>query len=85
MPIDLHSLTKLENVPGSVQTQDPAARVVVLVRLHPGAERPAYIAPRAQIAPDLFSAEIPAGDLKRIENDPAVASMALSRTLPMID
>lgn len=87
MPIDLNSLKKLETLPRSAQTGQPAegTRVVVLIKLHPGAERPEFLAPRAEISPDLFSTEVDVADLERIEHDPAVASMALSRALPMIE
>ncbi|PJN94865.1 hypothetical protein CNY89_11925 [Amaricoccus sp. HAR-UPW-R2A-40] len=87
MPIDFSSLRKMEAAPAATQARPPAddARVVVLVKLHPGAALPAYLTPRARIAPDLFSVEVTAGELDCIERDPAVASMSLSRNLPMID
>ncbi len=87
MPIDYKSLKKLETVPPSVSArpQGKDARVVVLIKLRPGAERPDYLLPRAEIAPGMFSVEVNVGDLERIEHDPAVESMSLSRSMPMID
>lgn len=87
MPIDFSSLRKMEAAPGATQARPPAddARVVVLVKLHSGAALPAFLTPRARIAPDMFSVEVAAGELARIEQDPAVASISLSRSLPMID
>jgi hypothetical protein len=80
-------MKKLETVSPSVgaQPQDKDARVLVLIKLRPGAERPEYLVPRAEIAPGMFSAEVAAGDLERIESDPAVETMSLSRSVPLID
>lgn len=82
MPFDLRSLKKLDfsAAPAPVSGD----RVVVLVKLRDGAERPDYIAARADISPGLFSAELPVEVLKRLEDDPAVESVALSRRLPTI-
>lgn len=87
MPIDYSSMKKLETVPPSVGAKPPEqdARVVVLIKLRPGAERPEYLVPRAEIAPGMFSAEVAAGDLERIESDPAVETMSLSRAMPLIE
>lgn len=81
MPIDLHSLHKLDfsAAPVAVGSGD---RVLVLVRLCDGAERPGYLAARAEISHDLFSAEISVDELQRLEDDPAIQSVALSRRLP---
>ncbi|MDP9909728.1 hypothetical protein J2W27_001830 [Variovorax boronicumulans] len=82
MPIDLRSLKKLDfsAAPAPVSGE----RVVVLVKLCEGAERPDYIAARADISPGLFSAEIPIDKLQQLEADPAVESVELSRRLPNI-
>jgi len=86
MPVNLASLRKLETVPASelANGRSDKDRVVVLVRLHKGASRPEYVAARAEISPEIFSAEMPAGDLRRLEHDPAVASVSLSRDIPLI-
>lgn len=86
MAINLASLRKLETVPASelVHARGDEEHVVVLVRLRKGATRPEYVALRAEISPEIFSAEMPAGDLRRLERDPAVESVALSRELPLI-
>ncbi|HEX2547930.1 MAG TPA: hypothetical protein VHL79_23805 [Ramlibacter sp.] len=82
MAFDLRSLKKMEFSAAPVKVL--GERVLVLVKLRPGAEQPDYVAVRSSIAPDLFSAEMTVGDLKRLEADPAVESVALSRQLPTI-
>jgi hypothetical protein len=85
MAIDFKSLKKLESLPASVQAGiGNDERLVVLVKLREGASRPSYIVPRAQMGPDIFSAEIRAVDLSRIESDAAVESVSLSRQMPYI-
>ena len=83
MPIDLRSLHKLDfsAAPARVDSGD---RVLVLVKLCEGAARPDYIAARAEISHDLFSAEILVDELQRLEEDPAIQSVELSRRLPPI-
>jgi len=86
MPIDFKSLKKLETPQPSVlgRPLNSGERVVVLVKLHAGATRPAFGTPRTQIAPQIFSAEINAGELQKLQADPSVESMSLSQTLPLI-
>lgn len=85
MPIDLRSLKKLETLPGSAATEAAEGRMTIIVRLHPGAERPDWIEPRALVGDDMFTAEVDATELERIEADPAIAAVALSRNLPMVE
>jgi hypothetical protein len=86
MPIDLKSLKKLESLPASAQVQDrnEHERLVVLIKLRLGASRPSFVAARSDISAQIFSAEIAASDLQRLEADPAVESVSLSRALPTI-
>jgi hypothetical protein len=86
MPIDFKSLQKLETPQPSVlgKPLDAGARVVVLVKLRDGAKRPAFVTPRTLIAPQIFSAEISAGELHQLQSDPGVESMSLSQALPLI-
>ncbi|CAL8980771.1 hypothetical protein GJ689_23825 [Rhodoplanes serenus] len=87
MPIDLKSLSKLESLPASATAKPHADDdpLVVMVKLRKGSNRPAYLSPRAEFGPSLFSAEIKAETLTRLEADPAVESVSLSRRLPGID
>lgn len=87
MSVDFKSLRKMETVPSSVQANPRSdnERVLVLVKIRKGFVRPPYVSPRAQIGTEMFSAEIRAGDLVRLENDPAVESMSLSRPLSNIE
>ena len=86
MAIDLATLRKLETLPASglAAARDEHEPMVVLVRLRKGATRPTYVAPRAEISAEIFSAVVQAADLRRLEGDPAVESIALSRDLPVI-
>ncbi len=84
MSIDLRTLHKLD-FSAAPSPVDAGERVLVLVRLCEGAQRPDYLAARAEISHDLFSAEIPVEQLQRLEEDPAVQSVELSRRLPPID
>jgi hypothetical protein len=84
--VDLKSLKKLEPMPASsgVSRADNE-RLLVLVKLREGAARPAYISPRAEMGPQIFSAEITAGQLASIESDPAIESVSISQRLPLIE
>jgi hypothetical protein len=86
MAINLSKLRKVETP--SVQTQSRVLSddesMVVLVKLHKGFGPPSYLEPRGSFSPELFSAEIPASILQRIESDPAVESVSVSSRLPGI-
>lgn len=86
MAIDLSKLRKLEAPLVSVQSRRPSGdeKMVVLVKLRRGFARPSYLVPRGQISAALFSTEIPASALQRIESDPAVESIAIAKSLPGI-
>jgi hypothetical protein len=85
--MDLKSLRKLETLPSSAQAKPRGddERVLVLVKLRDGAAQPSYVVPRARMGTGIFSAEVRAGDLSRLDSDPAVESMSLSRPLPVIE
>jgi hypothetical protein len=84
--MDLKSLKKLESVPASAEaSRSDDERLLVLVKLHKGAARPGYISPRAEMGPQIFTAEISAGQLASIEADPAIESVSISRRLPLIE
>ena len=85
--MDFKSFKKLESLPASALAKPRSSdeRLVVLVKLRKGATRPSYIAPRAHMGPELFSAEIHAGELARIESDPAIESVSVSQQLPLIE
>lgn len=83
MSIDLHNLKKLESLPASIQSQyDDHMRVLVLVKLRDGASCPDYVVVRGSMSDCLFSAEITAEDLWRLEADEAVVSITVSQVLP---
>jgi hypothetical protein len=46
---------------------------------------PDFLSARAEIAQGMYSAEVEARDLERIEHDPAVESMSLPRALPIVE
>lgn len=82
MPTDIKSLRKLEfSVAPLPQGNE---RVLVLVKLRSGAKCPPYLSPRAQITPEMFSVEMAAQELVRLEADPAVESVSLSKRLPKL-
>lgn len=86
MAIDLSKLRKLEAPSASLQARRPSddEKMVVLVKLRPGFDRPSYLVPRGDISAALFSTEVPASTLQRIESDPAVESVSISKRLPII-
>lgn len=86
MAIDLSKLRKLETPSASVQSRRPSddEKMVVLVKLRQGFARPSYLVPRGEISAALFSTEVPASALQRIESDPAVESVSISKSLPGI-
>jgi hypothetical protein len=87
MAIDLKTLRKLESGPPSRQgiARDADQRLVVLVKLREGAPRPPYVSFRSTFSPQFFSSEVSVAELHRLESDPAVESVALSRPLPVIE
>lgn len=86
MPIDFKSLKKLESLPAgsAAHPRSSTDTVEVLVKLRKGARRPAFVTPRTQISSELFSAEVPFGDVERLQSDPNVESMSISRKMPYI-
>jgi len=85
MTIDLKSLRKLESLPASAPTrlgEDDDASLLVLVKLRTGASCPDYVARRGELSDCLFSAEVTASTLVRLEADDAVESVAVSKLLP---
>jgi hypothetical protein len=87
MAIDLKTLRKVDSGPPSRQivARDEKERFVIIVKLHEGAELPAYVLVRSMISAQLFTGEVSGADLTRLETDPAVQSVALSRPLAIIE
>ena len=86
MAVDLKSLKKLESLPASLcEPRSDDDRLVVLVKLRTGANQPSYLTPRAHMGPQIFSAEISAGDLPRMESDSSIESVSVTRRLPLIE
>jgi hypothetical protein len=86
MSVDYESLKKLETVSPATAAAAPkdGGRLVVLVKLRDGAAEPSYLSPRARMGERMFSAEIAASDLARMESDPSIESVAVSRRLPLV-
>lgn len=86
MAIDFKSLRKLETPSPSAALKGATGsdRVVVVVKMREGATRPAYVTERSRISSQLFTAEMTAADLPRLEAEPDVESVALSTQLPLI-
>lgn len=87
MPLDYGSLKKIEGVPALRRAVrgNPLKRLLILVRLRRGSATPDYIAWRGEPAPGFFSAVVADEELLRLEADPAVASISISRALPAVD
>jgi hypothetical protein len=92
MPIDFSSLKKVEGLPAFSQQPRHASnglvrdgRVAVLVKLRQGEQRPSYLTPRAVFGPELFSAELDAEQLSRLDADPAIESIGPPKALPVIE
>lgn len=83
MLIDLTKLSRLTDAsaPQSSTQYADEDDVLVLVKLHAGAECPSYVTPRAVIAADLFSAQVTGAVLRKLESDPSVQSVSPSRLL----
>ena len=87
MPVDFKTLQNMETLPPSTQAKPPSddELVLVLVKLHKGSPQPSYVSARAKMGKDMFSAQIRAGDLRRLADDPAVESVSISRSLSGIE
>lgn len=87
MPLDYGSLRKIEGSPALRRAVPGNAlkRLLILVRLRRGSETPDYIAWRGEPAPGFLSAVVADDELLRLEADPAVASISISRALPAVD
>ena len=85
MPIDYKSFQKLESLPPSTQA---ATRhdddLLVLVKIRANGVRPSYISPRAEIGPQIFSAQIKADLLQKLESDPNVETVSISQRIPLL-
>lgn len=82
--MDFGSFKKLDVLPDEVfGLQDGMMRLVV--KLRQGAERPAYLPLRAQAGPQIFTTEIAADQLPRLEDDPAILSFKAATRLNRID
>lgn len=83
MAIDLTKLRKLSDVSLSEAAQPRAndEQFLVLVKLRSGAARPSYTTARAEISTNLFSSLVSGEVLKRLESDPDVQSVSISRDL----
>ena len=85
MSVDLKTVRKLSSLPpssGALRNDDD--RLVVVVRLKDGATQPTYIRTRAKMGSKILTGEIWGRDLKRIDSDPSIVSVSLSRPLPLI-
>lgn len=87
MPVDFKSLKKLETLQPGAAARSFAddERLLVILQLRNGAATPDYVTQRSEIGSGMFTAEIKAGDLPKLQSDPAVESMSISRKMPMID
>jgi hypothetical protein len=86
MPFDFKSLQKLETPSPSAIAKGMQARerVVVVIKTKEGAKMPSYVNVRSKISAQIFSGEMTAVDLPRLQADPSIESVALSQQLPLI-
>jgi hypothetical protein len=87
MTADFKSMQKMEGLPAFSQARlrPGQDRISVVIKLRRGASRPAYVEARADFGSEMFSAEIAINDLQRLNEDPAVESVAPARSLSRID
>ena len=87
MPVDFKALKKLETLQPSEAARDLSddERLLLIVKLRDGAEKPDYVTARTDVAAGMFTAEVSAGQLHKLQSDPAVESMSISRKMPAID
>ncbi|NEH46629.1 hypothetical protein GR215_33045 [Rhizobium leguminosarum] len=85
--MDLKALRKLESLPASVQARprSDGEVVLVLIKLRVGFTLPSFVTPRAKMGDRMFSAQARVADLARLEADPAVESMSISRSIQVIE
>ncbi|WP_421989611.1 hypothetical protein [Qipengyuania sp.] len=83
----MSSLKKIEGFPALREAADPARRerFLVLIKLAKDASVPDYTACRARFGRQIYSAEVDRSVLERLEHDPAVEAVSISRDLPLID
>lgn len=82
MSIDLSSFSK-NSGGGLMQTYDDNQQLVVLVKTHTS-ERPKYLTVRTDISQQIFSAEIIACDLLRLEGDANIQSFSISQPIATV-
>ena len=58
--------------------------MVIMLKLKENQELPSYVKLRTKFSSQLFSAELLAADLERLDQDTAVLSFSLSRALPVL-
>lgn len=86
VPTDFSAFKKIEGAPAiGAAAPNALGRIDVLVKLHKGAARPSYVEPRAEFGTEMFSADVSPDQLPRLNDDPAVASVSLSKPLSRID
>ncbi len=86
MPIDLNKLRKIETPSPSQQAAgDGGGDVLVLLKMAGGAAPPDFVRVRGPIADGLYSAEIAAADLPRLDAHPAVESFSIAKPASRID
>jgi hypothetical protein len=76
---------KLELTSAPKDVPDPDAEVTAIIKVNRGGYVPEGVQVRARVDETIFTAALKAGSLQQLEDDPDVASVALSKPLAQID
>jgi hypothetical protein len=86
VPFDFKSLKPVASPAMEPPTPDEADVVEQrVVRLREGCEAPPYIAVRARFGTQILTADVRRGDLRRLEEDPAIARVDPPEPYKLID
>lgn len=81
VPIRLDTLRKVQSAGAIKPGEELDGSIEAIVKVNRADYTPANITVRARIDPFLFTCEMPADELEKLENDPGVESVALSQKL----
>ena len=79
--MNLSNLRKVESTGARGAARGVSGTATAIIKVRRAGYRPAGVQVRGEISDDIFTAEFPAEQLVRLEQDPEILSVALSRPL----